>query len=385
MGLNGLTKPEALESLMARWAGMMDCSPYALPIIKILSSLAGKDHVEFICRHTMRPFYRAIGSTDGMGPVAQKILERHPWLSAQDGLDDRCRASCFCHKCVDSDLELYGQSYWRRAHQIPGLLWCPTHDSPLTHVDKVAQCNRSPSAFVGFSLPIDQEWVEEAMSNPSITRYVALSLRLLERSQPFESDSVSNTLAEEASRQRFYVAGGRFSITYLLHEAERQFGKRWLDVVMPRYPNRKKRISIHCYRSGEYFEVDQRQPTFLTDCLLACAILYDSADQAIEKLAQCNSSPAKGRPSLGFQHNPEELISAYIRAQGNHYKVRAEFFRKIRAERLLNGLIAAGLPHLEDKPGRSSFNALVAFYLYHYSLTDSAAIGGIEPWELERL
>lgn len=33
----------------------------------------------------------------------------------------------YCKRCHDEDISAYGETYWRRSHQIPGLLVCPDH------------------------------------------------------------------------------------------------------------------------------------------------------------------------------------------------------------------------------------------------------------------
>lgn len=37
----------------------------------------------------------------------------------------------FCRRCFDVDRHTYGQAYWHRAHQLPGVLVCPIHEEPL--------------------------------------------------------------------------------------------------------------------------------------------------------------------------------------------------------------------------------------------------------------
>jgi hypothetical protein len=37
----------------------------------------------------------------------------------------------FCPQCIKEDMEKYGELYWHRAHQIPGVLVCPKHKIPL--------------------------------------------------------------------------------------------------------------------------------------------------------------------------------------------------------------------------------------------------------------
>ncbi len=54
----------------------------------------------------------------GLGAVTQSTTVYVP----------SCR---YCQVCVEQDLATWGDSYWRRAHHLPGVLVCPTHLRPL--------------------------------------------------------------------------------------------------------------------------------------------------------------------------------------------------------------------------------------------------------------
>jgi len=38
----------------------------------------------------------------------------------------------FCAKCAQDNINQYGEPYWHRAHQLPGVIVCPTHGEPLS-------------------------------------------------------------------------------------------------------------------------------------------------------------------------------------------------------------------------------------------------------------
>jgi hypothetical protein len=49
----------------------------------------------------------------------------------------------FCPECFKSDYEKYGESYWRRLHQVPGVLVCPKHFCLLSNSNiSISQLNR---------------------------------------------------------------------------------------------------------------------------------------------------------------------------------------------------------------------------------------------------
>ena len=37
----------------------------------------------------------------------------------------------FCPSCIKEDTLTYGESYWHRLHQVPGVIFCPVHNEIL--------------------------------------------------------------------------------------------------------------------------------------------------------------------------------------------------------------------------------------------------------------
>lgn len=49
-----------------------------------------------------------------------------------------------CPVCIEEDLARFGETYWRRSHQLPGVLMCPTHSTELRNSDvRIRQGNRN--------------------------------------------------------------------------------------------------------------------------------------------------------------------------------------------------------------------------------------------------
>lgn len=87
---------------------------------------------ELIQRHTLFPFYAAFLPPER----SQQVIEA--MRSEQGGsIHDRVgiRASSirvpkyfrFCPKCFQDSYERYGEAYWQRIHQTPGVIVCPDH------------------------------------------------------------------------------------------------------------------------------------------------------------------------------------------------------------------------------------------------------------------
>ena len=48
----------------------------------------------------------------------------------------------FCPLCLKEDLQEYGEAYWHRLHQTPGVLACPVHAIPLS--DSIVPIQAAP-------------------------------------------------------------------------------------------------------------------------------------------------------------------------------------------------------------------------------------------------
>ncbi|MFZ5643056.1 MAG: TnsD family Tn7-like transposition protein [Bacillota bacterium] len=86
--------------------------------------------------HTLYPYYAAFLSPE----IAQKV---HASMIGFNGGNIHTRAGImagaisipsnlrFCPECAREDFEKFGELYWHRVHQLPGVLVCPEHAVPL--------------------------------------------------------------------------------------------------------------------------------------------------------------------------------------------------------------------------------------------------------------
>ncbi|TGV05075.1 transposase, partial [Mesorhizobium sp. M00.F.Ca.ET.186.01.1.1] len=91
---------------------------------------------EVIINQTLYPFYTAFlseqrsdeiyrGMAEGYGKGFANLLGiAGSKIKTNDYLK-------FCPQCLRDDMEILGESYWRRLHQIPGALYCIKHLIPL--------------------------------------------------------------------------------------------------------------------------------------------------------------------------------------------------------------------------------------------------------------
>lgn len=88
-------------------------------------------------------------------------------------VSDAVRLRRFCPQCVATELRLHGESYWHRAHNLPGVLVCTVHKVPLV----VTQLPTTGRSNWRYDLPHDVK-----QYSPAISRVSAAAMQLAQRS-----------------------------------------------------------------------------------------------------------------------------------------------------------------------------------------------------------
>lgn len=113
-------------------AATVDLPSNLSSLIQSIQLISNYQVEDFIYKYTLYPFYSAF-----LPPArANKVMES---MKALSGGDIHTRAGImassitmpryfrFCPKCFEEDLHNYGEPYWHRLHQTPGVLACPMH------------------------------------------------------------------------------------------------------------------------------------------------------------------------------------------------------------------------------------------------------------------
>lgn len=103
--------------------------------VRRLASLAGMEPEELVLGHTVFPYSVAFMPEQSRRAMLAKVMRR--------GSNDECistlaksvsfgvRYRRVCPVCIGQDLQRYGETFWRRAHLLPGVLKCWEHGVPL--------------------------------------------------------------------------------------------------------------------------------------------------------------------------------------------------------------------------------------------------------------
>lgn len=375
MRLNGMRSMKALDSLMRDWAGCPDKSWREVSRLELFSKVANLSVMDFVLHHTTLPLRRGITSYQADLPHGSDRNKKIWWSTA---MREARTGAFFCKCCVWEDLEFHGRSYWRRSHQVPGLLSCAKHGNPLSFCRDNSAFQQAPSHWIGKCEIVDAAWAMEVEANETIARYLAICDGLMDRNQPFAVDHVRAVLILKGASQGLQTSARRVKAALLSDMVIEQCGRQWLALVLPALADKPDKVPLSKL-DGVFYLKTSASTTFAY--VLACASLFESADEALNALAGPLPTAGKVRERKRIDIDPDTLVSAYIKVGGSYAKTAKHL--GIAFASAGSRLTSMGLPNMSETAGRSTQKALSAFVDEGCSLQRSAEVGGISQTELE--
>ncbi|MBI1887777.1 MAG: TniQ family protein [Nitrosomonadales bacterium] len=376
MRRNGSATKKDAVTLMSIWAGVADKSRREMSCLELLSKVAGTDVPIFVRQHSLLPFRRGITSYQ---PDLLHGGEQQRSMLWSTGMQLARTGAYFCAECVREDQEFHGQSYWRREHQIPGMLWCSKHATPLKYTEDESAFLLPPAVQLQHCQSVDEQWVKQAFNNKSIQRYNEICSNLLDTRKPFDVKHVSVTLKEKASAQGFQTHGGKVKSPLLSDAIVNAFGRKWLATVLPALTDKPEGMHLSQMDGVLYLKTSASS---VSAYVLAFAVLYESVYMALNALQSSAASTSISRqPSAQFTR--DELLDAYIQERGNYSTIASSL--SVSKPTLALKLATIGLPNLIQKANQSVFKAVFAFYVEKQSLQASAEKGNISIGAMEDL
>lgn len=381
MRVNALVTEEELRTSLARLDNS-DSLPWRRnPTLKLLSIAAGMDLVGFVKNHTTLPLRRSI--TSYLPELAHGCSSNLVLLHVSGKRS--CREGAYlCHNCVWEDVDFHGRSYWRRAHQLPGVYWCAKHRAPLSVVTDERAFLQPPSQHLGHAARLDSQWVERLQRHPAIGRFLDLCDVLMDRPRAFQVVAARDALRFNAQQYGFrtYATKGESACKHpLLSDAlVEAFPVDWLSQLVPGLPSKTKGAIWHQV-DGVLWTATSASSA--VNYLLAFTVLFESATAAVQAI---EAASASRRPAASARR---KLITdsfareAYIDAQGSHSRLRRlhpdDWYPLSQAQ------IRLGLPALPHAKSGKLWCAVKAFFLDGRPLRDVLALCATEEEAFEML
>ena len=364
----------ALRQYAARRYGIAPTNAMA----HVLATVLGMNTRDFCRQHTMLPFIRAVHPEDLAhgDPTAETVLR-------STGMRMPRRGAYFCRQCANEDLGYWGVAYFRREHQLPGVIKCSKHQAPLASTSKLDHFHEPPQNETTLEEASSQSDSEFSVSGdvPLVDRYTAIAEAWLSAARPISLRKIVELMTPRLEHHglRRGVNGKRPVLSDLALES---CPRDWLLQLFPRMKEKKP--------TAFFSPLDSALLSTTIACrsqsyALALALLFDTAEEALNACFNEDKTP---RPPQTKQHRPgaefwagKELGEAYINHHGNTRQVARQVgFNEAHVRRRL---LERGLPALSLYTP-SELDALAAF-IEGSALAESCQRLGVSMDKLEDL
>lgn len=244
----------------------------------LLALAAGMPTAQFVRFHTLLPF-RFVASDFGAhvpyGSPSSAGTEQVYGLALPTGRLFACRA------CASEDVDRWGFSWYRRAHQIPGLEWCERHLMPLSRIDDDDPSGELPHTWFerGAVRDVSGRTLGLHCQKGALRRYLSVCSALLDREAPADSKALNRKLKTRANALGMGVDSEKHESK--LKTAISTFADQ--DWISEHFPDIQKGERIAETRLGRLLR-DPRAVAQGADYGLLIALLYDDVDEAMDLL-----------------------------------------------------------------------------------------------------
>ncbi len=374
--LNGIGNPRRTWGIMQAWAASVGLQEASRSRVELLANVAGVEVGTFLREHTTFPYRCAFITELDQLPCVHGARPK-PHILRINALALLRNEAYLCEACVAADIAKYGVSYWRRAHQLPGVFWCDQHGCALRLADRKRSMADSPQALLGESRPVDRDWVEQLRGSTAIARFLELGHYVNQRASPFDERDATRLVCR-LTRSRGLDTSKREGSSPRLAALLCDFlDAGWLAATIPDAVDRSKAVHIDRILS-------RRRPWLLTEVHLALvAAMVDSAAQGIELLEQ-ERDEAAGVPDIPSRQPPlthDDARKAYVDVHGNI--VRAGRLLGLSKQQSIKYFRTKGLPSLACSTRVGLNAALMSFLLDNKSIEESARDAAVSIEDLE--
>lgn len=116
---------------------LMLCGPINTLLAQLPQGfLSAKD---VVMQHTFYPYYARFFPTQRKRSTYAYVVNGNPLAVHRMGISqangNHCSVMRYCPVCYQEDLQLYGEPYWHRSHQLPDMQICTKHRCWLVDTD----------------------------------------------------------------------------------------------------------------------------------------------------------------------------------------------------------------------------------------------------------
>lgn len=106
---------------------------------------------DVVMQHTFYPYYARFFPTQRKRSTYAYVVNGNPLAVHRMGISqangNHCSVMRYCPVCYQEDLQLYGEPYWHRSHQLPDMQICTKHRCWLVDTDVIYSSARQQELF----------------------------------------------------------------------------------------------------------------------------------------------------------------------------------------------------------------------------------------------
>jgi hypothetical protein len=250
----------------------------AILALQNISQAIGLELSTLVQQHTLIPLINAITGSLLSKPHGQQLQNFSSWRRLSRSYSNK---AAFCTKCAEEDLDFHGISYWRRRHQIAGMIWCEKHvETTLLSIDHINAFETPPNEWC-VNQPIQTTSTLGYSSFPLYRRYIDVCNALLDRATPLHYD-----FAQSAFRKQIQKGGpnwryhpGKPIISDLLFM---QAEAGWMDRIFPDWKRKQKGLEFMCVDNVRYYT----RSCVIQSIALSFAALFDEPVIVLSEIFQ---------------------------------------------------------------------------------------------------
>jgi len=257
--------------------------------IEKLARFVGQSPEQFRHQHTMLPFNGAVRAKD-LIRWSMSSPQRSPFHYSAGKLNPLGMLAC--PQCAKEDTAFWGVSYWRRSHQLTGVVWCAKHEAPLMLCDPSA-ASSLPSEALSRAKPLDRKLVTQAMANVTVRKYAEMCASFLANSRSLSTHQVVHCLQARAATLGIRAHSGVRS-SHISRVALQATEGPWQQMFFPDLARAREGAFVDSIdRTYSSRNVAYKAPAYA----MAFAVFYDSAEDAFADLDASSALLSPGRPT----------------------------------------------------------------------------------------
>lgn len=354
-----------------------------LPKLHLLALHSGLSVTEYARSHSMLPVLRVAARMEEIechGDISSSSYTRRLGMLTQ-----RQGAYC-CNECIQEDLQQFEvrTSWYRRAHHLIGIDWCPIHGCALFRIDSKDAFSKMPHMWhAEGKLKAIDGCVEKLPNEGFLKKYTEIVGMLLKNDRPYAAETINSSLSRRAQTLGLRTSrnGRRPLLSDKLVECAPM---AWLQHHLQGF--NEKTPLVHFNRIDGLLSTKTLAGTG-DAYAIAMAALYESAEAALLDISiteekKKNSKPKSTRVQRGVSFWQGEVWSYYLNSRGAINEMATAL--QINNRYLREVLSEIGLPSLLDIESSAKWRAFQRFHSGQ-SMLESCTQEKIEVTELEDL